>query len=60
MSYNSVVPSGKWSGTLSRPFSRQSTIPSAHRQGCGHWGSLTHSPLIARSARPENNWLILP
>lgn len=50
--YSSVVPSGKWSGTLVSPFSRQSTIPSAHRHGCGHISSPVHWPLIAFSAKP--------
>lgn len=34
--YSSVVSSGSVAGTLVRLFSRQSTIPSAHRHGWGH------------------------
>lgn len=34
-------------------FSRQSTMPSAHLHGCGHWGSVLHSEL-GFSTSPEH------
>lgn len=53
-SYNSVVSSGKAVGTVVKLFSRQSTIPSAHRHGCGHSVVAPHS-IGAFSVRP---WIL--
>lgn len=49
--YNSVVSSGTALGTLVRLFSRQSTMPSAQRQGYGQVLCLPHS-VGAFSVRP--------
>jgi len=56
--YSSVVSSGKVTGTLVRLFSRQSTIPSAQRHGCGQLFSAPHS-IGACSVRPDGQtiWL---
>lgn len=53
ITYNSVVSSGSVAGTAVRLFSRQSTIPSAHRQGWGQLFSKPHSS-GACSVRPAN------
>lgn len=50
--HSSVVSSGRVTGTLVRLFSRQSTIPSAQRHGCGQLFSTPHS-IGACSVRPE-------
>lgn len=49
--YNSVVSSGMDVGTAVKDFSRQSTMPSAQRQGCGHVDRAPHS-IGAFSVRP--------
>lgn len=36
--------------------SRQSTIPPAHRQGCGHCGSALHSELVPSTRSEHLNW----
>ena len=50
---SSVVSSGRWVGTFVKEFSLQSTMPSAHLQGCGHCGSALHSDPV-RSTGPEH------
>lgn len=52
MTYSSVVSSGSDFGTVVRLFSRQSTIPSAHRHGCGHSLMTPHST-FAFSVKPK-------
>lgn len=49
--HSSVVSSGSVAGTLVKLFSRQSTIPSAHRHGCGQRLLPPHS-MGAFSVRP--------
>lgn len=51
VTYNSVVSSGNALGTVDRLFSRQSTMPSAQRHGCGHSIAAPHS-MRAFSVRP--------
>uniref|UniRef100_A0A1B0ARN3 Uncharacterized protein n=1 Tax=Glossina palpalis gambiensis TaxID=67801 RepID=A0A1B0ARN3_9MUSC len=41
--YNSVVSSGNVAGTVVKLFSRQSTMPSAQRHGCGQLFSKPHT-----------------
>uniref|UniRef100_A0A1A9VAA0 Uncharacterized protein n=1 Tax=Glossina austeni TaxID=7395 RepID=A0A1A9VAA0_GLOAU len=41
--YNSVVSSGNVAGTVVKLFSRQSTMPSAQRHGCGQLFSEPHT-----------------
>ena len=52
--YISVVSSGKVNGTFAKLFSRQSTIPSAQRHGCGHKLLPPHS-IGACSVNPTQN-----
>lgn len=51
--YSSVVSSGNSDGTVVKLFSRQSTIPSAHRHGCGQLFVPPHSS-GAFSVKPIN------
>lgn len=53
--YISVVSSGSSDGTLVKLFSRQSTIPSAHRHGCGQLLVPPHSS-GAFSVKPINRY----
>ncbi|CRK86811.1 CLUMA_CG000642, isoform A [Clunio marinus] len=48
-----IVSSGRVNGTFVKLFSRQSTIPSAHRQGCGHKLRPPHS-IGACSVNPKS------
>lgn len=52
--YSSVVSSGNSDGTVVKLFSRQSTIPSAQRHGCGQLFVPPHSS-GAFSVKPINN-----
>lgn len=56
--YSSVVSSGNSDGTLVRLFSRQSTMPSAHRHGCGQLLVPPHSR-GAFSVKPIDRYSML-